>query len=404
MFCNRIKRIILSGLCLTACSLSVPAKGGEGLYTRIPFERDAAGQYVVTLKTPGGSARFLFDTGSPGVIVRRSFAQASGASCRDTGRYIYDYTNRRVAVETAMLDSLCVGEILFRHVQADVLPDSLDGWSRCQGYDGIIGGSILRNLVVAVDPREGWIVLTDDIGRLGRLGRKNSVRFVRAGGNGVVVPLRVSGGGRQGAHWACIDTGSSKYACRDDQFSALQQQGVWLGVQTARGLEADYGLVEADRLEKVYRRAVAGVLTLAGAKMENVPVESSFGGISTLGREVLEQGRMVIDYPRRRFYFIPYRQPAVFRPAFVNIRWRYDGGRIVVASVWGNVPEGVSPGDRIVSVDGKDCRRIGLCEYFRLSLREGTSIEVETAGGSLRTVIVRTQGIEDIFSGEKACF
>lgn len=390
MDCHGICRIVLSALCLTVCALSALAKGDK-VFTRIPFRQDAAGQYIVTLDTPRGAARFLFDTGSPGVIVRRSFAQASGASCRDTGRYIYDYTNRRIAVETATLDSLSVGGILFRRVQADVLPDSLNGWSRCQGYDGILGGSMFRGLVVSIDPQDSCIVLTDDIRRLGKLSRRHSVRFVRAGGSGVVIRLKAAAGNRRGTHWACIDTGSAKYACRNDQFSFLERAGVLQAVESAVGLEADYGLVEGDRVEKRYRRAVVPSLTFAGAELENVPVEASYGGISTIGRDVLEQGRMVIDYPRRRFYFIPYRHPVVFRPVFVNIRWRYDGERVEVASVWSEASEGISPGDRIVSVDGKDCRRVSLCEYFRLPLHVGSILTVQTADGALRTVVVRVQ-------------
>ena len=384
-----LKKVLLATLCWAWVLGAAGAAPKKGIYCRVPFSTDRAGQYIVTLSTPAGDARFIFDTGSPEVIVSRSLAQAlEGISLPDT-RDIYDYTNRRISAESAWLDSLRLGDILFPRIRANVLPDSL-AWHRCQGYDGILGGEMLRRWVVSIDPRDSCIVLTDDIRRLGKLPRKHSVRFVRAGGSGVVIRLKAAAGKRRSAHWACIDTGSAKYACRNDQFSALQQDGVLRAVSSCTALEADYGLVEGDKTAKTYRRAVIPRLTLAGATAENVPVEASFGGISTLGRTILEQGRIVIDYPHRRFFFIPERQTTVFRPVFSNITWRYDNERIVVAGIWDEDTQGgVAPGDHIVSIDGADCRRTSLCDFFSLPpVREGTVLGIESPNGTSYTFTV----------------
>ena len=74
---------------------------------------------------------------------------------------------------------------------------------------------------------------------------------------------------------------------------------------------------------------------------------------------------------------------------FPNIKWRYDGGRVVAASVWDENIRGIAPSDRIVSVDGVPCGKISLCDYIGLRVRDGSALEVETRDGTRRTVIAK---------------
>ena len=71
------------------------------------------GKYVVVLGTPAGSRRFIFDTGASGTCISESLRCELGAETVKT-RKVRDFEGHVVPIDLVRLDSLRMGDVLFR--------------------------------------------------------------------------------------------------------------------------------------------------------------------------------------------------------------------------------------------------------------------------------------------------
>lgn len=81
------------------------------------------GKYVVVLGTPAGPRRFIFDTGASGTCISESLRDELGAEAVKT-RKVRDFEGHVVPIDLVRLDSLRMGDALFRDHPVLVMPDT----------------------------------------------------------------------------------------------------------------------------------------------------------------------------------------------------------------------------------------------------------------------------------------
>ena len=81
------------------------------------------GKYVVVLGTPAGPRRFIFDTGASGTCISESLRDELGAEIVKTQK-VRDFEGHVVPIDLVRLDSLRMGDALFRDHPVLVMPDT----------------------------------------------------------------------------------------------------------------------------------------------------------------------------------------------------------------------------------------------------------------------------------------
>lgn len=123
------------------------------------------GKYVVVLGTPAGPRRFIFDTGASGTCISESLRCELGAETVKTEK-VRDFEGHVVPIDLVRLDSLRMGDALFRDHPVLVMPDTSLVFA-CLRVDGIAGCDLLRWCAVRMPNADSTITVTDDVRRLG---------------------------------------------------------------------------------------------------------------------------------------------------------------------------------------------------------------------------------------------
>lgn len=347
-----------------------------------------SGKYVVTVETPAGPRRFVFDTGASRTTVSRSLCREAGLA-EEGWSLTGDFEGYRERIATARIPSLRMGEAVFENRTVYVLPDSSYVW--CLGVDGIVGSDLLQRFVVRFSAADSVVSLASHYRLFGDLDRRQAVRLHRESGR-PFVGFRAGDGERSMEFYALFDSGSAGFFnCRYPECEELIDRGILRRVRRASGRAARMGWTNRSAV----RRSVRGVvprLRIAGAVLTDIPLEETYGGTNKLGCALLRRGEVVIDYPGRRFWLLPRAvQPESAELSVRNVSVALDGGRLVVGQVWDETLRGiVSPGDRVVRIGTLDVSEIDPCAVIRGEIRgDKPEMTVERRDGTRAVVSVK---------------
>ena len=144
------------------------------------------GKYVVVLGTPAGSRRFIFDTGATSTCISESLRCELGAETVKTEK-VRDFEGHVVPIDLVRLDSLRMGDALFRDHPVLVMPDTSLVFA-CLRVDGIAGCDLLRWCAVRMPNADSTITVTDDVRSLG-LPRGRRMSRMELGGGCPFLPV-----------------------------------------------------------------------------------------------------------------------------------------------------------------------------------------------------------------------
>lgn len=360
---------------------------GQSLAARSPAERFdlpcriVQGKYVVTVETPAGPRRFVFDTGASRTTVSERLCRESGLAAEGqslTG----DFEGYRERIATARIPALTMGSATFENCPVDVLPDSSYVW--CLGVDGIVGSDLLQRFVVRFPAADSVISLAADYRQFGDLDRKRAARLYREKGRPFVA-FRVGDGRRRMEFYALFDSGAANvFSCRYHECLELLDRGMLRGVRRTSGHPGRMGWTNRSSVREAVRGTIPRI-DIAGSVLTDIPFEETYGNTHKLGCGLLRRGEVVIDYPGRRFWLLPHAaQPDPADVAVRNVSVAIFGGRLVVGQVWDEaLVDIVSPGDRIVRIGTLDVSEVGPCAVIRGEIRgDKPEMTVERADGT----------------------
>ena len=104
-------------------------------------------------------------------------------------------------------------------------------------------------------------------------------------------------------------------------------------------------------------KVVIDEMNFLSGKFSNVGSITINMGMSIVGVDMLQYGKVVIDYMRHRFYFFPYDQAVIDAggaPRTWNVGILPVKGHFEVTTVWDSLKGQVAFGDQVVNINGKE--------------------------------------------------
>ena len=305
----------------------------------VPYVNEG-GKLIVSLKVNGQQGRFLLDTGAP-CCVSHEFASRIGLKAGEmrTGE---DSNGRAVQASLVSLDSLQLGAVTFRNIQAMQWEK---GSPTAQLIDGILGYNLLRMGIVKWDTRQRQFIFTTLTEGLGL----DPSRALPLLPNDTVM----------------FDSGAEGFY----EMSNRQRERLTKSRSTARILATADGTLSmgASGIEGVTtkHRILIPQMEIARFRFADVATTTTDGTSSRLGSMLFNYGDVAIDFPRRTFYFLPHplqKDPLkVYQPEWEVVPTVTADGTIVAGIVW-NAKIPIHQGDRIVEINGQRCERIDFAK------------------------------------------
>lgn len=352
-------------------------------YVEVPYTT-INGKIIIEAQAEGVPGKFIFDTGAP-TYITYSLARRLSLESTNT-QNILDAHNQSMTLEKTQLKRLSMGMpgINIEEIPVTIMPEGhlIEQF----GVDGMIGCELFPGAVVRIDSRQKKIIITDNISpfrinlrnRLPLLHVQGQIPFIELNmGAGVIETVMFDSG--SGAFYEMISATASE-ALRENAAALLYKGYGSSGIGMAGAASAsEHNLIRLFEL-----RVCTG-------RFQNIVTESMDAPYSRLGSQLLDYGTVTIDYASSAFYFEPFESaPQDLYKKRWNVDFTMANGHVVIACVWGNLVEKISPGDRVLKIDGEPVGEVNVSDALQSSIvkiknekaiitvlrQDGTEVEV----------------------------
>jgi len=383
-----------NGAAALACLIACACRASPAV--EVPF--DLSGNHVfVEARVRGEILSFVFDTGAEGTVIDTAASRRLGLTATGSSRVVGALGETRIPVMAGL--SIELGALHLEDVTAAFIP--LEHLEEVLGrpLDGIIGGDVLRDRVVAIDYDRAMISIHDrDAFSFEGWGSACPLTG-RAGSSRVGGTLELLDGTVIEGDFA-VDSGANQYLELAAPFVRRERLAARVGATYSVPGRALTGATTKKRVGHVRRFSFCG-FEVPGAK-GTLPVGLSNASAGVLGQGtvagllgngILRKFNTVFDTRRARMFLRPNRYFGDELPLDASglflIRTR-EGSVVVDATVSASpsADAGILPGDVLTRIDGDviadlplDVIRVRLSEVPALRtlevVRDGVARSVE---------------------------
>ena len=231
------------------------------------------------------------------------------------------------------------------------------------GIDGVLGYTLFGTQIVELDAQKQEIIISDMEERFPLKPEYASVML--SADYTPMIALKVGG---VVADTVLFDSGAAGFwEVSEPKYFQLKQQGVVKQLSKGQGI-ISFGAAGLEE-NTVRYRLKAEELGIGAARFKNVTAETTTG-MSRIGTDLLYYGKVIMDYRKRLFYFIPNQPEAV--PDMYRKTWNVEitvmDDYLTAGFIWESAAKDLSGGERIVEVNGKRFDKVDMYEAMTTNL------------------------------------
>lgn len=339
---------IITGLWLLlflSCGQNAVSQIRNKVCDTIPYEFIHE-KIIIPVTVNGIKAKYIVDTGGKTGTVHQAATGMKATAAGFTG--ISDMNAQTASYQEAYIQNVSIGE----NYKVDLLKTMIlpgNPFFKELGVVGILGGDAFAESVVTFDSRSGIMVINYPY-RPERLKVTDGIPLVDANEYHSNIHIRMG----ETELKVLFDTGAGGfflYSSADcDRLAALSGAQV---TNHAHGIVAAgiTGLADPVDIKKVNIPSIR----IMGKEFTNVGSTTTAMPRTIVGVELLKHGKVIIDYMRKRFYFIPFAEGTTDMagaPSLWNVSILPRNGRFEVTTVWDSMKNKVAFGDQVVNING----------------------------------------------------
>ncbi|MCQ4873301.1 retropepsin-like domain-containing protein [Butyricimonas paravirosa] len=304
---------------------------------------------VIPVTVNGVVVKYIVDTGGQ-TGTDWEHAQKMGAVGTGASNPIADLNGKKQLYQIAEVKDVRLSpNYTLNSLKTMIFP--VIGSFRSLGVVGILGGDAFAESVITFDAREKIMVINYPY-RPDRLKVTDGVEMFGGDTRHSIIKMNLGGVEKE----VLFDTGAGGFLLLNaSDFKDIEEQGSGEKVARAFGINGIglEGLSEPTEIDKVNVKE----MTILGKKFSNVGSLTSELGSTIVGVELLEYGKVVIDYMRNRFYFFPFDTRDTDMggvPKTWNVSILPANERFEITRIWDSMKDVVAFGDQVVDINGTD--------------------------------------------------
>jgi predicted aspartyl protease len=380
---KKIKRFLLCGYLLYSCAMYGQIQRQTDT---IPFEI-VHGKFIIDVSIHGKPVKMIMDTGGINTITADTVAHY-GVTLSDNATFS-DVNNARLNFSVGTADNLLVGKLLkWEAANMTVVPNN--GFFRSIGVAGSLGGETFQAVCLTIDKRNKRFIVTypyrpEGISRMDGTPMNMGANFQPK------VPMNIGGKNTN----VLFDTGMSGFLTLGQQDYERIKTATEIR-QTGYGfMHVGIGGIKNARQDSLYKINIPVMVAPGGKEFHNVNTVVLRQSQTIAGQDLLDYGKVMLDYPRRLFYFFPYdKEPVDMNAATAiwNIKVLPVAGRFEVTAAIGISDFRI--GDRVWDIDGIDLTELEqnellVDEIFNAIKGDTAWILIGNDKSNLRRVMIR---------------
>ena len=304
---------------------------------------------VIPVVVNGVKVKYIVDTGGQ-TGTDWEHVKAMGGVATGASNAISDHNDKKQLYQMAKVKNVQLSpNYMLAEMKTMVLP--VIGSFKSIGVVGILGGDAFAQSVVTFDAREQIMVINYPY-RPDRLKITDGVEMFPGSTHHSIINMNLGGVEKR----VLFDTGADGFLLLTaDDFKDIEDAG--RGEKTAHGFGINgvglEGLSKPVEMSKVNVKEV----TVLDKKFTNAGSVISDKSTTIVGVDLLEYGKVVIDYMRNRFYFFPFDSeiadlggaPKTWNASILPANERFE-----ITTVWDSMKDVVTFGDQVININGTD--------------------------------------------------
>jgi hypothetical protein len=348
--------------------------------------KDINGKIIIDVKINNKIRKFILDTGAPTSI---SSALASEMNCKKIiSNTISDFNSKEGEVDMIQIPEFSINGLTFLDSYAVKLNDmSIFKCFNVEGVivEGFIGSNSLRNSVVEFDFKAKKITISSNIKSFGYGTIKPNDLFFMDSQSSPLLKIKLGLGHLSGTDEVLFDSGDPSFysitkSNLDQIFTMIKEkqlpnelqninQSDLLGIIASSNGSFSWGLFGNETANDHYMFKIQD-LNFGTSIFDNIIATTTYGSKPRIGSEILEYGKLTLDYKNQKYYFQQYEDQKEINVnhRFKSINPSFENDKFVVGIVWDEkIKDRVCVGDEILSVNTIDFSVLTKCQIMTMS-------------------------------------
>ncbi len=322
----------------------------------IPYEY-LLEKIIIPIEVNGVKVKYILDTGGRTGTMWED-AVAMGVESAGSSVQVSDLNGEKSMYQKGILPKVKLSpNYTLNHLETMVLPEI--GMFKDLGVAGILGGDAFLESVLTFDSQKQVVIINYPYRPLGLKIQDGEEMFLDMTYHSVV-NVDVQGIKRK----MLFDTGAHGFfLISTEDFLEFEKLGLCYKTDMGFGINGSglSGLSKPVQLMK----GVVPELTFLGKKFTNVGSITNPYSQSIIGVDILKYGKVVIDYMRKRFYFLPFDNLVEDMGGAVktwNVGVLPANGHFEVVRIWDSLKGKVELGDEVIDINGKNIKGLPLSQ------------------------------------------
>lgn len=340
-------RIYLLFFILSFTFLSAKSQGiSQKVCDTIPY-KIVHQKIIFPVKINDTLVHFILDTGGQTGIMYNCMKEL-GVKQLGGGSVVGDYGGNSLSYGRGTMTNILIGDN-YKIPTKEVIVFPETAFFKNLGVVGIFSGDALANCVLTIDSKNQILVFNYPY-RPERLKLEDG--YEMHGGSAKHSTIKCKFGGIE--QNVLFDSGAQGFLMLTSDDYANFPKGSSKEVMQGYGING-VGIGGIGKPQNMHR-VVVNELNFAGKKFENIETTIGTRGLTILGLDMINYGKVIIDYSRNRFYYLPFSEDIV-KSVRLQEQWDVsilpaDKGFMVTA-VWGEAQKRVKYGEKVVDINGK---------------------------------------------------
>lgn len=350
-------------------------------YSVLPYD-EVSDLMFISAEINDKTYRFLFDTGAPNIISKALQSELNFKV--ESKMRITDASGKKDSMLLVTVDRIKLGDTEFANIPTLVTDNIL---LECFNIDGFIGSNMLRNSIVRISSIDKTITITNLKEKLNLNKEYSSKLYLNQQSSPYFTAYLKNKKSKK--EKILFDSGAQQFLSLPQKvFDKYEKDGIYKIKDYGTG-SSKIGIHGREQ-GKSQTLFDCQNLVINGAILENVPATTNQSDHSRIGAPLVKYGIVTLDYLNKKIYFEAFKQNINLEEKYFPFDLSFDQ-KLIIGVVWGKELEGIiSPGDQVISIDGKSYENMTFCEYvititdFPYKSQEEVTLTLKNSEGTVK--------------------
>ena len=349
-------------------------------HTTFDFE-NVKGKIIIDVKINNKIRKFILDTGAPTSISAE--IKSEGKFKQIINSEVTDANGKSGNIDAIQIPEFSINGLVFLNNYALQIEDM--SFFKCFNVEGIVGSNSLRNSVIEFNFKAKKITISSNYKSFEYGKIKENELIFKDFQSTPILKVKMKLGYLNFSEEVIFDSGDdSFYSISTNNLNQLLSlinekkmpeelqnisQSDLLGIIESSNGSFSMSLFGNETDNTHYKFKIQD-FAFGTTNFDNIIATSTYGNNSRIGSEILNHGKLTLDYKRKKFYFQEYdnQKEVNVNHTFKSIFPSFENDKFIVGIIWdSNLKDKIKVGDEILKINDIEFNKLTKCQIMRMS-------------------------------------